>query len=91
MLFAKSKNMLLLLNVLNTGSERTEFTYLHTAQSVHTQFYVFFYSIETYVRCAIYRLRSVAACLLSGLWHITLSINIMYGLFDYRLDMEKMC
>ena len=28
MLFAKSKNMLLLLNVLNTGSERTEFTYI---------------------------------------------------------------
>ena len=28
MLFIKSKKMLLLLNVLNTGSERTEFTYL---------------------------------------------------------------
>ena len=91
MLFRKSKNLLLLLNVLNTGSERTEFTYLQTAQSVHTQFYVFFYYIETYVRYPIYRLRSVAACLLSDLWHITLSINIMYGLFDYRLDMEKMC
>ena len=61
MLFIKSKKMLLSLNVLNTGSERTEFTYLLHSLFIPS-FTFFFYYIETYVRCAIYRLIMEKMC-----------------------------
>ena len=64
---------------------------MHAAQSVLSDYFVFCCLIELCVKFEINRLRSVAACLLSGLLHIKLSVNIMRGLFDYRLDMEKMC
>ena len=64
---------------------------VHTAQSVMSYFFVFYCLIESCVKFEIYRLMSVAACLLSTLLHIILFIKIIHGLSDYRLDMEKMC
>ena len=64
---------------------------MHTAQSVLSSFFEFCCLIESCVEFEINRLRGVAACLLSALLHIVLFINIIHGLSDYRLDMEKMC
>ena len=64
---------------------------MHAAQSVLSDCFVFCCLIELCVKFEIYRLRGVAACLLSALLHIILFINIIHGLSDYRLDMEKMC
>ena len=64
---------------------------MYTAQSVMSYFFVFCCLIGFCIKFEIYRLRGVAACLLSALLHIVLFINITHGLSDYRLDMEKMC
>ena len=64
---------------------------VHTAQSVMSYFFVFCCLIGFCIKFEIYRLRSVAACLLSCFPHTSLSDNVMYGSLDNRLVLEIMC